>query len=201
MIVLQMVPCRLYMKIIELVNKQFPENLCINEFFELSRDSDEKRPNNLLEITSKNFKFPRKPFIAGSFDRDKITTEPGDFFFTIRNKKEELMKELLFLIRYYGSYEYYKKASNNYQRCLFDILNNLNSFDDKDLLSILENPKKRKNLLTYKNVSYKLRDNLIVQDNNFDYIGDFDDWENTIKEIKEKTGLDLTSLKNEKTEL
>jgi len=199
MIVLQMAPCRLYLKIIELVNKQFPENLCINEFFELSRDSDEKRANNLLEITSKNFKFPRKPFIAGIFDRDKIITEPGDFLFTIRNKQDDLMKELLFVIRYYGSYEYYKKASNNYQRCLFDVLNNLNSFDDKDLMSILENPKKRKNLLTYKNVSYKLRDNLIVQDNNFDYIGDFDDWENTIKEIKEKTGLDLTSLKNEKT--
>ena len=48
MIVYQSHPCRLYPKVIDSINNQFPESLHIHEYFELVDDSQSSSPNNRL---------------------------------------------------------------------------------------------------------------------------------------------------------
>ena len=78
-------------------------------------------------------------------------------------------------------------------------MNRFNRLSDEDLFSLLKRNKDEHVSLKYKEISYNLREDLLTQDGDFDYVGKFDNWEETILDIKKLTGVDLTHLKNEKT--
>lgn len=177
--------------------EQYPINLHIHEVFELSQEKFFNNRNNPLRITPKTFKFERSPMTFGIFDINKIKKEPDDFHLTIKFKKQDLIKEYFAGLRYYGSLQFYKKISSDYEKCLFNLVSNFNDLTDEDFFELLESGKAYP--LRYKNFSYKLRKEQVNQEENFDYVGEFDDWPTTIKEIKDKIGLDLTSLKKERT--
>lgn len=199
MIIFQLPPCRLYPRICEAINNQFSNSLYIHEVFELSEDEYYKSVNNDLKITPKNFKFGRYDIIFGIFNINKINKQPGDLHLTIKFKKEDLIKEYFAGLRYYGSLGFSKDAKTKSDYCLSNLLSRFNRLSDEDLFSILKRKKYEQFPLKYKEISYKLKEDLLTQDGDFDYVGKFDNWEETILDIKKLTGVDLTHLKNEKT--
>ena len=62
------------------------------------------------------------------------------------------------------------------------LINVLNS--DKDIL--VENL----------GIQYRFRKNLLEYSNDYDYIGSFDNWDKTVKDLKSKINLDLSQIKN-----
>lgn len=199
MIIFQLPPCRLYPKICESISNQVPNSLYIHEVFKLSQDKFFNNINNQLKITPVNFKFQRSPVTFGIFDIRKIRKNPQDFHLTIKFKKEDLIKEYFAGLRYYGSLQFYKKISSKAEECLFELLSRFNDLTDEDLFKFLQEEKNINHSLIYKNISYNFRKELLNQDGDFDYVGSFDDWYKTTQEIKDKTGLDLTHLKEERT--
>ena len=199
MIIFQLPPCRLYPKICELITNQYPQSLYIHEVFDLSNDRFFSNVNNHLNITPKNFKFQRSPITFGIFNINKIKKNPGDFYLTIKFDKEDLIKEYFAGLRYYGSLQFYKRISSKSDECLFNLVNKFNDLSDEELFDFIKNKENIHKPINYKGISYNFREELLNQDGNFDYIGNFNDWEKTIKEIKDKTNIDLTSLKEETT--
>lgn len=200
MIVFQAYPCRLYPLICSEIENQFPDSTFIHEVFELKNQKDHLNSDNVLEITTKKTIFPRSSFTYGIFDEKKIQKKPGDFWFTIKFKKQDLIREYFAAIRYYSSYRFYKSISSPYEDCLYETMSNFNKFGDKELINILSNKKEIEKIdLTYKSISYKLCPKIFEKKNKFDYIGHFDNLEKTISDIYKQTNLDLSCLKNEKT--
>ena len=78
-------------------------------------------------------------------------------------------------------------------------MSRFNDFEDEDLFDFIINERNANTSLNYKNISYRLREELLHQDGEFDYVGSFDNWAKTIEEIKNKTGIDLTELKEQRT--
>ena len=130
---------------------------------------------------------------------NKIKKNPGDFYLTIKFDKEDLIKEYFAGLRYYGSLQFYKRISSKSDECLFNLVNKFNDLSDEELFDFIKNKENIHKPIKYKGISYNFREELLNQDGNFDYIGNFNDWEKTIKEIKDKTNIDLTSLKEETT--
>lgn len=199
MIIFQLPPCRLYPKICEAIQKTYSNSLYIHEVFELSKDEYHRSPNNDLKITPKNFRFGRYDVIFGIFNINKINKQPGDLHLTIKFKEEDLIKEYFAGLRYYGSLRFHKNAKTKSDYCLSNLVNRFNYLSDEDLFGLLKKQNDEQVSLQYKEISYKLREDLLSQDGNFDYVGEFDNWEETILDIKKLTGVDLTHLKNEKT--
>ena len=199
MIIVQLPPCRLYPKICETISNQYPESLYIHEVFKLSQGKFYNNINNRLQITPENFKFQRYPITFGIFNINKINKQPGDLHLTIKFKKKDLIKEYFAGLRYYGSLQFYKRISSKSEECLFELLNEFNKLNDEELFDFIQKEENINHPLIYKNISYNFRKELLNQDGEFDYIGSFDNWGKTIEEIKEKTGINLTHLKNERT--
>tara|TARA_X000001382_G_scaffold125619_1_gene111255 strand:+ start:2251 stop:2844 length:594 start_codon:yes stop_codon:yes gene_type:complete len=196
MIVYQSHPCRLYPKIIDSINNQFPESLHIHEYFELVDDSQSSSPNNRLNVTSKNYKLPRCEFAHGIFDSKKIDKKEGDFWFTIRPlDKAEVIKELLRGIRYFGSYYFYKKyIDDSYDSFLYPMMRKLNKETDEYLIDFVHG--KDDVLLENLGVRYRFRKDLIEYSDDYDYVGSPDNWDQTVKDLKSKINLDLSHIKN-----
>jgi len=199
MIILQLPPCRLYPKICQIISNQYPNSLYIHEVFELTQDKFFNNINNRLKITPKTFKFQRSPITFGIFDINKIKKQPNDLHLTIKFEKSDLIREYFAGLRYYGSLKFYKTIQSESQKCLFDLLSRFNDFEDEDLFDFIINERNANTSLNYKNISYRLREELLHQDGEFDYVGSFDNWAKTIEEIKNKTGIDLTELKEQRT--
>jgi|TARA_R110002167_G_scaffold136856_2_gene323688 hypothetical protein len=193
MIIFQSNPSRLYPKIISSIKKQFPNNIHIHEFLELDNDNT----NNELNITAKNFKFPRCDFIHGIFPSSKIDKKIGDFSFTIEMEKEKMLKEYLAGILYFGSYKYIKNNyQDDYDNCLFHIFQDIQTDTNEEILYKLKN--KQKISGKYKGIEYILRDELLETPKNVDYVGSFENLEQTAADIKDMIGLDLSNLVREK---
>ena len=45
-------------------------------------------------------------------------------------------------------------------------------------------------------IQYRFRKNLLEYSNDYDYIGSFDNWDKTVKDLKSKINLDLSQIKN-----
>ena len=191
MLVFQQVPCRLYPKIISLIQDQFPTSVFVHEVYSFK---NEKSNQNPLNITKNDYIFPRCDFIYGIFDENKIKKENGDFWFTIKLPEDKTMQEFFCAIKHYGSAKFgFISRKDKYDSYLHKLLSPLYRFTLKDLENYYHN-NEINNIIN--DEIYKLRMNLI-SNNKFDYIGNFDRWEETIEEIKELVGLDLSSLLNE----
>ena len=195
MIVYQSHPCTLYPKIIDSINKQFPESLHIHEVFELVDDAQSNSPNNKLNITPKDYKFPRCKITHGIFDSKKIKRNKGDFWFTIRVDKKNLIKEYLKGIRYFGSYKFIKKnIKDDYDTFLYEMMSKFSKKTDQYLINVLNSDKDI--LVENLGIQYRFRKNLLEYSNDYDYIGSFDNWDKTVKDLKSKINLDLSQIKN-----
>jgi len=195
MIVYQSHPCALYPKIVDSIKKQFPESLHVHEVFELVDDSQSISPNNKLNITPKNYKFPRCEVTHGIFDSEKIKKDKKDFWFTIRVNKESLIKEYLKGIRYFGSYKFIKKnIEDDYDTFLYEIMSKFNKKTDRCLIDMLNGTDDI--LVENRGVQYRFRQDLLEYSDDYDYIGSFDNWNKTVKDLKSKINLDLSYIKN-----
>ena len=195
MIVYQSHPCTLYPKIIDSISKQFPESLHIHEVFELVDDAQSISPNNKLNITPKNHKFPRCEITHGIFDFKKIKKNEGDFWFTIRVDESTLIKEYLKGIRHFGSYKFVKKnIKDDYDIFLYEMMSKFNKKTDQCLIDILNGTDDI--LVENRGVRYRFRKDLLEYSNDYDYIGSFDNWDKTVKDLKSKINLDLSHIKN-----
>jgi len=193
MIIFQSNPSRLYPKIISSIKEQFPNNIHIHEVLELDKDD----ANNELNITAKNFKFPRCDFIHGIFPSSKIDKKIGDFSFTIEMEKEKMLKEYLAGILYFGSYKYIRNNyQNSYDNCLFNILQDIQKYTNEEILYKLKN--KHKISGKYKGIEYIFREELLETPKNVDYVGSFENLEQTAIDIKDMIGLELSDLVGEK---
>ena len=193
MLVFQQAPCRLYPQITNLIKKQFPKSFFIHEVYSFKDNTDKHNP---LKISKNDYIFPRCDFIYGIFDENKIKKENGDFWFTIKLPKNKVMQEFFCAIKYYGSLQFgFASRQNAYDSYLHKLLRPLYNFTLKELVLHYDN--KKINHIVNDEI-YNLRMNLINNEG-FDYIGDFDQWGRTIKEIKESIGLDLSSLSMDNT--
>jgi hypothetical protein len=194
MIVYQSHPCTLYPKIVDSIKKQFSESLHIHEVFELVDDSQYNSPNNKLNITPKNHNFPRCEVIHGIFDSKKIKKNQGDFWFTIRVDKTNLIKEYLKGVRYFGSYKFLKKnIEDDYDVFLYQIMSELNKKTDQCLIDIFNSEDDI--LVENLGIKYRFRKDLLKYSDDYDYIGCFDNWDKTVKDLKSKINLNLSHIK------
>lgn len=195
MIVYQSHPCTLYPKIIDSINLQFSDSLHIHEVFELVDDLQSNSANNKLNITPKDHKFPRCKFAHGIFDSKKIKKNEGDFWFTIRINEENLIEEYLKGIRYFGSYKFLRKnIGDDYDAFLYGIMSKFNKKTDQCLIDILNG--KDDILVENLGIKYRFRKDLLEYSDDYDYIGSFDNWDKTVKDLKSKINLDLSHIKN-----
>lgn len=199
MIIFQLSPCRIYPKIISKIHDQFPSYRFVHEVCEF-KNSDAtwgsvELENNPLELTPNNYQFERCDFICGIFSKNKINKQEGDFWFTITLPKEKILQEFFAATKYFGSTKFvflnkhHPKEKRAYQ--MHRKLSNL-SYDQFECC--VKN-KKINSIINDK--IYNIRED-IIPNGDFDYVGSFDDWAKTIKDIKKLIGLDLFSLKNEK---
>ncbi len=195
MIVYQSHPCTLYPKVINCINEQFPESLHIHEVFELVDDAQSSCSNNKLNITPKNHKFPRCKIIHGIFDSKKIEKREEDFWFTIRVDETNLIKEYLKGIRHFGSFKFVKEnIKDDYDTFLYEIMSKFNKKTDQCLINILNGTDDI--LVENRGVQYRFRKDLLKYSDDYDYIGSFNNWDKTVKDLKSKINLDLSQIKN-----
>jgi hypothetical protein len=191
MIVFQLTPCRLYPKIISLIDEQVRNSQLVHEVFYFKNKPQDKNP---LSITKNDYVFPRCHFIYGIFEEKKIKRHEDDFWLTIKIPENKVLQEFFCAIQHYGSEEFFdSNKTDEYDSYLHKLLKPLYSFSLKDVESFYN-----KGLIDdiINDDIYSLRTNMIPE-TKFDYVGDFDNWEKTIKEIKQKIGLDLSVLRNE----
>ena len=194
MIVFQLTPCRLYPKIVKLIKQQFSKATHIHEVFCLK---DKYKPNP-LKITDNNHIFEDQFFLYGIFDEKKVIKNEGDFWFTIEIPKNKVLYEYFAAVKYFGSEEFLSNTkkwglNSGYDKMLYELWNPLQNIKEKKFIDLVQN---KDNIINHK--LYKIRKNIIPSKKNLDYIGSFNNWSKTIKDIKEIVGLDLTSLINEK---
>jgi len=195
MIVFQSTPCRLYPKILELIGTQFKNSIYVHEVYQLK----EKHPNNPLDITKDNFVFDRSEFTYGMFKEKKVPKQKGDFWFTIKMPEERLIEEFYAFCSFQADdkFLYQKPRCPKHRRIHFifkkfgekvlgrgiDFFKETCTKNDIDTLMIDE--------------SYTIRRKWVADDSHFDYIGNFDEWEKTITDLKQLINLDLSVLKDE----
>ena len=191
MIVFQQLPCRLYPKINSLIEKQFTNPFWFHEVFLFKSDNQRDNP---LEITQNNFTLPRYNFIYGIFDEKKIKKAHGDFWFTIKMPKEKILQEFFCAVKHYGSLKFgYINSKDKYENYLHKLLRPLHKLTLEELSYYFYN-NQIDDIIN--DQIYNLRVNLI-NEKNFDYVGDFDNWGKTITDIKKIVGLDLSTLSAE----
>jgi len=71
------------------------------------------------------------------------------------------------------------KFNKKTDRCLIDMLNGTDDI-------LVEN----------RGVQYRFRQDLLEYSDDYDYIGSFDNWNKTVKDLKSKINLDLSYIKN-----
>ena len=198
MIVFQSSPCRLYPDIVRSIQEQFFSVNYIHEVFSLVDDGQYKNENNKLEITPNNYKFNYCDFTCGIFDGSKIIKNKDDFWFTIKMDEETAIHEYFCAIRYFSSYDFIKYKRDAKSLCLYSIFNDFfKNKKDECIISMIRN--RDLPIFDYRGVKYKFREVFLSDDSNFDYIGDFNNWSETIKEISELTGLNISNLEKENT--
>jgi hypothetical protein len=193
MIVLQLTPCRIYPKIIKLVSDQFPESKFIHEVFEFKKT--DYLTQNPLKLTPNNHKFERCNFLYGIFDENKIKKQNGDFWLTIKLPEERVFQEFFCAVKHYGSLKFgFLSRYDAYDSKLHELIHPLFNLTYDEFESSFKN-KKINSIIGDK--IYNIREN-IPANGDFDYIGDFNNWQKTIEDIKKIIGLDLSSLANER---
>ena len=194
MIIYQTNPCRLYPQIFPLIKEQFNNSINIHEIFELVDDSQSSDPNNKLKISPKNHIFqihPKTKFLYGIFDINKIAIKKSDFLFTINfdqnkitNQEIACRDEDIFVI-------------SDYNLCLYTLMKQFNKYSDEELIEKFRN--REDIIVNYKNVKYRIRNGVQkINKYDYDYVGVFSDFEQTIEDLKRLTNLDLSDLIGEK---
>ena len=193
MIILQFCPCRLYIPIVRLISDQFPKSNYVHEVCEFKNSSDLK--NNPLDLTPNNHQFERCDFLYGIFDENKVKKQEGDFWLTIMLPKEKILQEFFSATKYFGSTKYVF-LNRHRAHCIrvYEMHNRLSNLSYDEFEYCVKN-KKINSIIN--DQTYNIREN-IIPNGDFDYVGSFDDWTKTIKDIKKLIGLDLSSLQNEK---
>ena len=199
MIVFQLSPCRVYPKIINKICNQFSSCRFVHEVCEFKNSTatweSVELEDNPLNLTPNNYQFRRYDFICGIFNKDKINKENGDFWLTIKLPEERILQEFFCAVKHYGSPEYaYSNRFSESSVRVNKIYRPLFNFSYEEFLSLVKN-KKINGIIGDK--IYNVRED-IVPNGDFDYVGDFDNWEETIEDIKNLINLDLSSLKNER---
>ena len=193
MIVFQLSPCRVYPKIISEICDQFPSYRFVHEVCEFKKSVELK--DNPLNLTPNNYQFRRCDFLCGIFNKNKINKQNGDFWLTIKLPEEKILQEFFCAIKYYGSSEYaYSNRFSESNVRLNKICRSLFNFSYEEFAFLVKN-KKINSVIGDK--IYNIRED-IVPNGDFDYVGDFDNWQKTIEDIKNLINLDLSSLKNER---
>ena len=189
--IFQQTPCRLYPQIINLVKKQFPTSFFVHEVYSFKNNFNDRNP---LNITKNDYIFPRCDFIYGIFDAKKIKKEKGDFCFTIEIPQEKKIEELFCAVKHYGSVKFgYSSREDKYDSYLHKLLKPLYYFNLNDMEYLYNNNKVND---VINDEIYNLRMDF-TKNNKFDYVGNFDNWSETIVDIKKNVGLDLSSLSSE----
>lgn len=193
MIVFQFVPSKCYPKIINLISDQFPSSRFVHEVFEFKETNSSTA--NPLELTPNNHKFKRCDFMYGIFSKNKIKKQNGDFWLTIKLPEKRIFEEFFCAIKHYGSAEFgFLSKNDTYDSKLHELCSPLFHMTYNEFKLSVEN-KKINSIIN--DETYNIREDLIP-DGDFDYIGNFDNWQKTIEDIKILTGLDLSSLANER---
>jgi len=218
MIIYQTNPCRLYPQINTHIKEQFNNSINIHEVFELVDDSQSEDPNNKLKISKKTHKFhlsPRTDFLYGIFNINKIVKKKDDFLFTIIfDKKHQFInqettyREYITAIRYFSSTKYLERDKDkikdesvfvisDYNLCLYTLMEQFNKYSDEELMDFIRN--REDIIVKYKNIKYKLRNDIFDSSSNFDYIGSYTDFEQTIEDLKRLINLDLSDMVGART--
>ncbi len=191
MIIFQATPCRLYPKILDLIQKQFKDSSHIHEVFSLKRGIKD----NPLKISQNNSVFRRSSFLYGIFQTHKVNKQVGDFWFGIKTPQNKLFEEFYCAVKYFGSINYLKTNPNSeYVRHLYKSYEPLTKFTKDEFVHLCEN-KQIKDI--FQSDFYELYEELQPNHDKFDYLGDFDNWDKTIIDLQNAINLDLSSLKGE----
>ena len=191
MIIFQATPCRLYPKILTLIESQFEDVTHVHEVFSLKKGIS----HNPLDISPNNISFGRCNFICGIFQSRKIRKKDGDFWFTIKTPQDKVLEEFYCAIKYFSSTEFVQtNPSKDYALNLCQVLEPLNKLTQTDFFKILKKNDANKVL---NNEFYNFNEELEPNHKNFDYIGDFDNRGRTISDLKDLISLDLSILQNQ----
>ena len=176
-----------------------------------------KRYNNKLKISPKNHIFqihPKTKFLYGIFDINKIAIKKSDFLFTInfdQNKitnQEIACREYIAAIRHFSSDTFLRRDKDkiidedifvisDYNLCLYTLMKQFNKYSDEELIEKFRN--REDIIVNYKNVKYRIRNGVQkINKYDYDYVGVFSDFEQTIEDLKRLTNLDLSDLIGEK---
>ena len=192
--ILQQTPCRLYPQIISSIKKQFPNSLFVHEVFSLKDGAQENDLEHKLHITDNNSVFPRCDFTYGIFDSRKVEKKEGDFWFTIKIPEDRLLQELFAGLKYFSSPRFrFKHRWHERHFKTHQMYAQLHNLTEEEFVHLV---KSKKIVDMVSDEVYNIR-NIIVDGKDFDYVGDFDNWHQTIKDIKKLTGLDLEHLSEE----
>jgi len=198
--ILQQTPCRLYPKIVSSIKKQFPNALLVHELFSLKDGAQENELEHKLDITDNDLIFPRCDFTYGIFDSKKVEKKEGDFWFTIKIPEDRLLQELFVGLKYFSSDRFrFKSRWNGRKLKTHQMYEQLHNLTEEEFVYLVKS-KKIADMVSDK--VYNIRQDIIIDDDyisdgDFDYVGNFDNWHQTIKDIKKLTGLDLEHLSEE----
>ena len=133
--------------------------------------------------------------MCGIFNKNKINKQNGDFWLTIKLPEEKILQEFFCAIKYYGSSEYaYSNRFSESNVRLNKICRSLFNFSYEEFAFLVKN-KKINSVIGDK--IYNIRED-IVPNGDFDYVGEFDNWQKTIEDIKNLINLDLSDLISER---
>jgi len=191
MIIFQATPCRLYPKIIQLIQEQFRSSTYVHEIFALRKGIKD----NPLQISQNNLIFKRNFFLCGIFQTHKVDKKSGDFWFGIKIPQNKLFEEFYCAVQYFGSLNYLKTNPNSeYIRHVYRLYRPLTKFTKDEFVHLCENGQIKD---VFQSDFYELNEELQPNHDKFDYLGDFDNWDKTIIELQNAINLDLSSLKHE----
>jgi hypothetical protein len=198
--IFQQTPCRLYPQIISSIQKQFPNGLFVHELFSLKDGAKENELEHKLHITDNDAIFPRCDFTYGIFDSKKVEKKKGDFWFTIKIPEHRLLQELFAGLNYFSSPRFrFKHRWHERHFKTHQMYAQLHNLTEEEFVYLVKS-KKISDMASDK--VYNIRQDIIIDDDyisdgDFDYVGNFDNWHQTIKDIKKLTGLDLEHLSEE----